>query len=289
MTAEQPKDFQIGRVHLNVSHMERATFFFREALGFKLLAEDETRTSLGCSPDIELLILHQVNNPPPRKATTGLYHLALLLPTREDLARLILHLVNNNVPLQGVADHGVSESVYLSGPDDIGIEIYADRNLEDWPCDEEGQLEMGTDELDLDNLLLTIKGKNKQWNGLPVQTRVGHVHLKVSELTQTALFYKTLGLQVTQEYGQNALFFAGKDYHHHVAVNTWDSAGADPLPVDTAGLRSFEIVLADQSSLSAIKENLTRNEISYEDGETNILVRDPNGILIELLTKPGLK
>lgn len=286
MMAEEPHDFQIGKVHLNVSHMERAAFFFREALGFKMLAQDAMHTSLGCNPGIELLILHQVNNPPPRKATTGLYHLALLLPKREDLARLILHLVNNNVPLQGVADHGVSESIYLNGPDDIGIEIYADRSLEDWPMDEEGRLEMDTDELDLDNLLLTIKGKNRQWNGLPEQTRVGHIHLKATELAQTARFYTTLGLQLTQEYGENALFFAGKDYHHHIAVNTWHSAGADPLPVDTAGLRTFEIVLSNQSMLTAIKENLTQNEIQFEDTETNIRVRDPNGILIELLSLP---
>lgn len=285
--AEKNHFLKISAVHLNVSHLERASFFFTEAIGLKIFTSEPQSLALGPENGHIMIVLHQVNNPPPLKATTGLFHLALLLPGREDLARLILYLVNNNVSIQGVADHGVSESIYLTGPDGIGIEIYSDRAKEEWPLDEEGHLEMGTDELDLDNLLMTVQGKNKQWRSLPADTRIGHIHLKAAELKNTARFFNALGLKLTQKYGEQALFFASENYHHQIAVNTWESAGADPLPVDTAGLRSFQITLNDQSMLDDIKKSLTLNEFPFEDYENNIQLHDPNGILIELVTLPA--
>jgi len=275
-------NIKIGVVHLNVSQLDRAAFFYEAALGFQTISKNDKEITLGAADLVPLIMLHKVNNPPPRKRTTGLYHLAILLPSREDLARLIFHMVNNQVNIEGAADHGVSEAIYLTGPDEVGIEIYWDKNLEDWPIDDEGQLEMGTDSLDIDNLMLSLQGKNKQFSMLPAGTRIGHVHLRVSELEDTSSFYSTLGLQLTQEYGTNAMFFAGGEYHHHIGVNTWQSAGAGPLPEDTAGLRYFEILVENKNTLDELRSLLTQSEIPFEDSEIGFFVTDPNGIQIHI-------
>jgi len=275
-------NIKIGVVHLNVSQLDRAAFFYEAALGFQTISKNDKEITLGAADLVPLIMLHKVNNPPPRKRTTGLYHLAILLPSREDLARLIFHMVNNQVNIEGAADHGVSEAIYLTGPDEVGIEIYWDKNLEDWPIDDEGQLEMGTDSLDIDNLMLSLQGKNKQFSMLPAGTRIGHVHLRVSELEDTSSFYSTLGLQLTQEYGTNAMFFAGGEYHHHIGVNTWQSAGAGPLPEDTAGLRYFEILVENKNTQDELRSLLTQSEIPFEDSEIGFFVTDPNGIQIHI-------
>lgn len=281
----EPINIKIGVVHLNVTQLDRATFFYEEGLGFKLIEKNDLQVVLGTEDGTPLIMLHKVNNPTPRKKTTGLYHFAILLPGREDLARLIFHMVNNQVSIEGAADHGVSEAIYLTGPDETGIEIYCDRNMEDWPIDDEGQLEMGTDSLDIDNLMLTLQGKNKQFTNLPAGTRIGHIHLRVSELEKTATFYAALGLELTQEYGESALFFAGGEYHHHIGVNTWQSAGATPLPEDTAGLGYFEILVENQNTLDEIKKSLEESEITFESSTSGIYVRDPNGIRAHISTQ----
>lgn len=282
MSEEQALRIQIGVVHLNISHIERASFFFTEALGFRILEKKDQSIILGTAAQNPMLVLHKVNNPPPRRATTGLYHLAFLLPSRQDLARFILHLVNNNIQIDGVADHGVSESIYLTGPDDTGIEIYCDRSEEDWPRDDDKHLNMGTDELDLDNLLLTVQGKNKLWQGLPAETRLGHIHLRVSDLKKTTKFYTSLGFQLTQEYGESALFFATGGYHHQIGANTWQSEGADPLPPDTAGLVSFQMNVESIPQLEKIRQNLTAVAIPFQEDGGCITLQDPNGIWLSV-------
>lgn len=274
----------IGNVHYNVSNLERAAYFYEEGLGMKVLEKSEQSITLGTIANQPLLVLHRVNNPTPRKRTTGLYHLAIRLPSREDLARLIYHLVNNQVELNGVADHGVSEALYLTGPEDMGIELTCDRAYGQWPIDEEGQLDMITEELDLDDLILTIQGKNKKWTGLPAGTTIGHIHLRVAELEKTAEFYSTLGFDITQSYGEQALFFASGEYHHHIGVNIWESAGADPLAADTAGLNHFEIVLPDQKSLENLVKILDDAELAVEKTEDGISLVDPNGIHLKLVS-----
>ncbi len=284
MELSKPVLMQIGKIYYNVSNLERASFFFEEGLGMRVLEKTNTSITLGTIGDQPLLVLQHVNNPAPRKKTTGLYHIAIRLPSREDLARLIYHLANNQVEMSGVADHGVSESLYLTGPDDIGIELTCDRDYAEWPTDEEGQLDMGTEDLDLDDLILSIQGKNKKWTGLPANTTIGHVHLRVSELEKTADFYTALGFEITQVYGEQALFFASGDYHHHIGVNTWQSAGADPLPPNSAGLGLFEIVVPDQKSLEKLVNKLDEAEISYEKGDDGISLLDPSGIHLKLVT-----
>lgn len=284
MELEKPNQLTIGKVHYNVSNLERASYFFEEGLGMKVLEKSQGSITLGAVDDQALLVLHKVNNPTPRKKTTGLYHLAIRLPNREDLARLIYHLVNNQVELQGIADHGVSEALYLTGPEDMGIELTCDRDYEEWPIDEEGQLEMVTEELDIDGLMMSIQGKNKKWIGLPGGTTIGHVHLRVAELEKTAEFYTSLGFEITQAYGEQALFFASGEYHHHIGANTWQSAGASPLEADTAGLRYFEVVVPDKDDLEKLVNELSSSGMQLNKTEEGILLVDPNGIHLKLVS-----
>ncbi len=283
MELSEPILMELGKIHYNVSNLERAAYFFEEGLGMKVLEKSAYAITLGTIGNHPLLVLQRVNNPPPRKKTTGLYHIAIRLPSREDLAFLIFHLVNNQVEIEGVADHGVSESLYLTGPEDMGIELTHDRDEEEWPLDAEGQLDMGTADLDLDNLMLTIQGKNKKWSGLPANTSIGHIHLRVSELENTAAFYTALGFEITQAYGEQALFFASGDYHHHIGVNTWQSAGAEPLPADSAGLDHFEIILPSQASLDNLANTLNERGTPFEKAEGGIALIDPNGIHLKLV------
>jgi len=273
----------IGKVHYNVSNLDRASYFFEEGLGMKLIDKSDQSVTLGTIDDKPLLVLHKVNNPIPRKKTTGLYHIAIRLSNREELARLIYHMVNNQIELDGVADHGVSESLYLTGPEDMGIELYCDRDYEDWPIDDEGQLEMVTEELDIDNLILTLQGKTKKWVGMPAGTTIGHIHLKGAELEKTAEFYTQLGFEVTQEYGDQAIFFASGEYHHHIGANTWQSAGASALDADTAGLNYFEIIIPNQTQLEELLESLSAAGNPANKIENEFELIDPNGIRLHLV------
>ena len=283
MEQAHSNQLSIGKVHYNVSNLERASYFFEEGLGMKRIDESPQSVTLGTIDGQPILVLHKVNNPIPRKKTTGLYHIAIRLPNREDLARLIYHMVNNQIDLDGVADHGVSEALYLTGPEDMGIELTCDRDYEDWPIDDEGQLDMVTEELDIDNLMLTLQGKTKKWPGMPAGTKIGHIHLKVAELEKTAEFYTQLGFEVTQEYGDQAIFFASGEYHHHIGANTWQSAGASALDADTAGLNYFEIIIPNQTQLDELVESLSAAGYPAIKLENEFELIDPNGIRLHLI------
>lgn len=272
----------IGLVHLNVVNLARALEFYAGSLGFQVLEEVQGRVTLGTQDGSKLLVLHQVNNPRPRKKTTGLFHIAITLPSRADLARLILHLVNQDIELEGVADHGVSESLYLTGPDGAGLELTCDRAAADWPYDEEGGLDMGTDDLDLDDLMQTLQDGKQPFKGLPDGTKIGHVHLAATELIESDDFYINLGLNLTQVYGEQALFFAGEDYHHHLALNTWYTAGAPALAPDTAGLRFFELLYDSKDALDVVLKQLAEQGSPVEEKEDGYLVKDPSGIRVML-------
>ena len=181
----------------------------------------------------------------PAFGHTGLYHLALVVPLRVDLARWLAHAARDRVQLTGVADHFVSEALYLSDPDDHGIEIYWDRPREVW----EGKVaaRMTTQSLDLDGLLGELDAPaTEMFGGLPEGTTMGHVHLKVAEVQSTIEFYRdVLGFGLMAQLGGQAAFLAAGGYHHHFGANTWESAGASPPPPGAAALRHATIVLPD--------------------------------------------
>jgi catechol 2,3-dioxygenase len=220
----------------------------------------------------ELLRLSELPGARPSTRETGLYHFAILLPERADLARWLAHAARTQVPLSGLSDHRVSEAIYLNDPDQHGIEIYADRPRELW----EGRvLElMATLPLDVQSLFGELDDpQTEPFDGQPAGTTMGHVHLRVREIDETIAFYRDLlGFEVMAQLGPMAAFFAAGGYHHHLGANTWESRGAGPAPAGSAALRYATIVFPDVQSRDA-----AAGELDAEEHDEGALVRDPSG------------
>jgi catechol 2,3-dioxygenase len=270
----------IGGVHLTISDLERSVRFYQSHLGFLVHRRDDRTAWLGAG-GADLLVVSQCETAPRVRGTTGLYHFAILVPTRADLARSLRRLVATDTVMQGAADHGVSEALYLADPDGNGIEIYRDRPRAEWPF-VAGQLRMGADPIDLEELLTqTSAGDDRA--GLATGTVMGHVHLHVARLDDAERFYVgVLGLQLMQRYGPSAIFVSAGGYHHHIGLNTWAGVGAPPPPPGAIGLRHFEVHLPNATAIEAVAARVRAAGVPIETVEGGLLVRDPakNAILL---------
>jgi catechol 2,3-dioxygenase len=272
---------QVGPVHLTISDLDRSLRFYEAQLGFKVHRRDDRTAWLGAGGP-NLLILSRCESAPRVRGTTGLYHFAVLVPSRVELARSLRRLVETDTVMQGFADHGVSEAMYLADPDGNGIEVYRDRPQTEWPF-AGGRLHMGADPLDLDGLLAELDGRGSAWSGLAPDTRIGHVHLHVDRLVDAERFYVDgLGFEVMQRWGTSALFLAVGGYHHHIGLNTWAGVGAPPPPPGAIGLRHFVLRLADQAAVTGVVDRLRRMNTAVEAADGGFLVQDParNSILL---------
>lgn len=273
----------LGSVSLIVSDLGCSTEFYQGSLGFKLHREEGGTAYLGAGKD-DLLILTEQPGAVRLPHRTGLYHFAILTPTRRELGRVLKNLVETDTPIQGGADHLVSEAIYLADPEGNGIEIYRDRPRADWEY-ENDTLKMGTEQLDFQGVLAELDGDSKTWDGMDQKTRLGHMHLHVADLAEATEFYENvLGFDFQMNYGGSAAFFSAGGYHHHIGVNTWNGVGASPPPPHSAGMRHFSVQLTNQDEKTRLIERLDRADVPFEEQEEGILVRDPsqNGILIKL-------
>jgi len=239
-----PTTTSMGAVHVTVADLNRSLAYYRDTVGLAVLEERSGAASLGAG-DVELLGLVEEPGARPASRHTGLYHFALRVPERVDLARWLAHAARDRVALLGMSDHFVSEAIYLTDPDGHGIEIYHDRPRVVW----EGLVasRMTTDPLDVADLMGEVEDPaTEPFDGLPAGTDMGHVHLQVADVAATIEFYRdVLGFDVMAELFGSAAFLAAGGYHHHVGANTWHSLGAPPPPVGTAALRHATIVLPD--------------------------------------------
>ena len=275
----------LGPVRLTVSDLDRSRAFYERALGLRSIELDDGTIGLG-APGGPALVELRGDSSAPRlnRRAPGLYHLAILLPTRLDLAFALARLVQAQWPLDGASDHLVSEALYLSDPDGNGIEIYRDRPRADWRYDA-GQLQMSTLPLDLNDLVGQLRGAAEIQAEMPAGTRIGHVHLQVSELGEAEAFYHgVLGFDVVVRGYPGALFVSAGGYHHHIGLNTWHSAGTTPAPAGSVGLRSFTIELPDQRSLADVLGRLDAAGIATAPTPGGVFVRDPfaNGMLLSV-------
>ena len=274
---ENNSNFSIGPVSLTVIDLKKVTAFYTGTLGLQTIYESPGRITLGAG---ERSLLTLVENPQAtyNRRWPGLYHIAYLLPDRFNLARLLYQLVERQVPLQGAADHGVSEAIYLADPEGNGIELYRDRPRDEWPYDDAGQVAMVSDPLNLEQLLFELKGHLEPWRGIHTAAKIGHLHLQVSDIQSSVEFYTAiLGFELQQRFGSQAAFMSMYGYHHHIGANNWNSKGVSPAPENAAGLREFELTFADRSTIGAIHERAGGSAIAFEDIENGIKLKDPSG------------
>ncbi|MBV8733260.1 MAG: VOC family protein [Solirubrobacterales bacterium] len=273
----------MGTVCLTASDLDRSQTFYEQTLGLRASRPDDATVVLSAPGGPALVELHgDPSARPLERRATGLFHMAVLVPSRVELARSLWRLAVRRWPLDGASDHLVSEALYLSDPDGNGIEIYRDRPRTEWPRDGD-QLRMSTLALDLDSLLGELRDATGLQASAPRGTRIGHVHLQVSDLAQAEAFYHgVLGFDVTVRGYPGALFVSAGGYHHHIGLNTWHSAGAAPSPAGAVGLRSFTIALPDQRELENVLARIEAAGIPVRPGPSGVLVRDPfaNGVVL---------
>lgn len=239
--------FHIGAVTLRVHDLSTLTAFYREGIGLAVIEAGAGFTTLGVDGEV-LVRLEQGATRPTSPA--GLFHIAILLPSRTDLADWLGRAAATRIALEGASDHLVSEALYLSDPEGNGIEIYRDRPRADWPR-RDGAIKMATDRLDLEALLAEARSGN--YSGMPSGTRIGHIHLRVGDTGQAESFYVgLLGFDLMVRY-PGASFMASGGYHHHIAGNVWNSRGAGLRQAGEAGLASFELVARAPSDFEAMR------------------------------------
>ena len=275
--AEIPPQTRVGAVHLSVASLDRSISYYEDALGLRVHARDGGRATLGTGAD-DLLVLEELPGARPARGWSGLYHFALLVPERPDLARFLAHAARERVPLVGLSDHFVSEAIYLSDPDEHGIEIYWDRPREVW----EGQVaeRMTTLPLDVGDLFGVLDDPaSEPFDGLAAGTVMGHVHLRVAEIPGTVGFYRdVLGLGLMAMLGAQAAFLSAGGYHHHVGANTWESAGRGQPPDGFATLRRATLVVPGGDEVARLTAAVAAADAEPEplDGG-GVVVRDPSG------------
>ncbi len=277
---QKPSTF-IELVELKVTNLEKSLHFYQEIMGFQVLEKQDNKIWLTADGNTALLSIEQpakVTRKPEK--TTGLYHFALLLPSRADLGAFLRHSIERNVRL-GAGDHLVSEALYLNDPDGNGIEIYSDRPETEWNW-EKGNVAMDT--LPIDGPGILEAGQQTEWNGLPSETVMGHIHLQVSNIQEAQEFYELLGFEVVTPY-PGALFMSTGKYHHHIGMNTWAGTGAEPAPKNSTGLEAFTIVYPSISDRQKAIDQLISNGISVEEENGYFLTKDPSQNRMKMVVK----
>jgi|HubBroStandDraft_3_1064219.scaffolds.fasta_scaffold16452_2 catechol 2,3-dioxygenase len=278
--AEVSPATRMGAVHLTVADLERSIGYYESAIGLRVHARCGDRVKLGAGGE-DLLVLFERPHARPVRGYCGLYHFALLLPRRVELARWLAHAVHDRVALAGLADHYVSEAIYLSDPDGHGIEIYWDRPRELW----EGMVaeRMTTLPLDTASLFSELPDPvGEPFEHLPLGTSIGHVHLCVADIPRTIAFYRdVLGLALMASLGGQAAFLSAGGYHHHLGTNTWESAGAGQAPEGSAALRHATIVLPNDAARDLLVRRLEDAGVTPRAHEDGMLHDDRDGMLVE--------
>lgn len=274
--SQLPPQTTIGAVHLITADLAQSLRFYTEIVGFRVHRQGESSAALGVG-DADLLVVEERPDSRPVAGTTGLYHFAILVPSRRHLALSLQHLADTNTPVQGFADHYVSEAVYLADPEGNGIEIYRDRPRETWPKSGD-QLVIGTEPLDLSGVLGELKGDQPPWLGLMPHTRIGHVHLHVADLDQTERFYtQVIGFDLIMRLGHSAGFVSAGGYHHHLGFNTWAGVGAPRPPADATGLDYFEVLLPTAVALEQVVAQVEADGLNPAPKDDGAIVADPSG------------
>lgn len=272
-----PAQTTMGPVRLVAGDLDMLTAFYARALGLEVLGRDARRARLGAGGAALIELVGDPDAPrrPPR--TTGLFHLALLVPGRADLAQVVHRVAGAGARFSGASDHLVSEALYLDDPEGNGIEVYRDRPREEWRHGPDGELEMATLPIDLDGVLGSLSPGTPD-EGMPPGTVVGHVHLQVRDTDEAEDYYAgALGFDVTVRGYPGALFVAAGGYHHHLGLNTWGTRGAPAPPPGSRGLDRFRLDLPTRDDVDAAVARVERAGHVASAGPEGAVVVDSSG------------
>jgi len=279
-----PATLRLGPVHVTVTDLDRSVAWYQRALGLRVHRHDVTDAALGAGGE-DVVVLHEQPQARAAGRHAGLYHYAMLYPTREELARAALRLAATGTPIQGASDHGTHEAIYLPDPDGNGIELAADRPREQWPTPEEEFSGGGPRPLDFDALLATVAAEGDAAGAGRVQPglRMGHVHLHVGDVAEGLGFYRdVLGFDVWALLPTAAFVSAG-GYHHHLGFNTWKGEGAPRVPDGVVGLDHWTIVLETVDEVAAVRDRVRAAGLAATDVTGGFAVADPWGIAVHVV------
>jgi catechol 2,3-dioxygenase len=276
-----PATLRLGPVSLTVTDLDRSVAWYQSALGLRVHRHDADVAALG-DGEQDVLLLHEDAAAAQPGRHSGLYHYALLYPTREELARAALRLAATRTPIQGASDHGTHEAIYLPDPDGNGIELAADRPREQWPTPEQEFSAGGPRPLDFDALLATVAAEEPSAQVRP-GLRMGHVHLHVADVSAGLAFYRdVLGFDVWALL-PSAAFVAAGGYHHHLGFNTWRGEGIPPQPAGVVGLRHWTVVLEQVDDVAAVRDRVRSAGIASQDVTGGFAVTDPFGMTVRVV------
>ena len=274
-------DFELGYVALNVRNLDLQSQYYQQVLGLSVIHQDETMIDLGVGNTV-LVRLIQTEELLDIAGSCGLYHLAILLPSREALAQIFKHFVDNSVPLIGASDHDYSEAIYLEDTEGNGIEIYRDRPVSEWDIKEDGRIIGTTEAMDAEGLYrlaTSLEGPYK----MPEGSRMGHVHLSVRKSGISSEFYQNV-LQVQDKFSvRSASWLASGNYHHHLAVNEWGGQGLTTRTEGMRGLAYYTVIFEDEQLYRDTIERAKTFAKNVEIGEQEASFTDLDGIKTRLV------
>ena len=273
--ATLPDALTLGPVHLTVTDLDRSIPFYATAVGLTLIDRTEDGEATMGAGGEPVVVLHELPGAREAGRHAGLYHVALLYPTREELAHATGRLAVTRTPIQGASDHGTHEAIYLPDPDGNGLELAADRPRDQWP--ELTAYNIGPQPLDLDDLLAAAGDGHPNASAAP-GLKVGHMHLHVGDVEEGLRFYRdVIGFEEMVRL-PTAGFVAAGGYHHHLAFNVWRGPGVPPQPEGTVGLRHWTIVLPDDESIAALERRAETAGVTTGRQDGALVLRDPWGI-----------
>jgi catechol 2,3-dioxygenase len=277
-----PAALLLGAVHLTVADLDRSIAWYEGSLGLRVHRREGKEAELGDGNETSV-VLHEDPEAGPAGRHAGLYHYALLYPSREELARAAARLIEGRVPIQGMSDHGTHEAIYLPDADGNGIELAADRPREAWRSFEEEFARGGPQPLDLNALLGTI-GPERPPARVGEGLRVGHVHLHVGDVDEGLGFYRdVLGFEQQANLGSAAFVSAG-GYHHHLAFNTWRGEGIGPPPERSVGLRHWTVQLPSDDDVAEVRARVEAAGLPAEQVPGGFRARDPWSIAVDFVS-----
>ncbi|HFR3406462.1 TPA: VOC family protein [Streptococcus suis] len=273
--------FELGHVALNVRNLKLQSLFYQQVLGLQILSQSSTQIDLGVGKTT-LVRLIQTEQKGEVSQSYGLYHLAIVLPSREDLGTIFRHFIDNKIPLQGASDHGYSEAIYLADTEGNGIEVYRDLPQDAWDVREDGRIVGVTEPMDAKGVYALGKKADAAYQ-MPLGSRMGHIHLSVRESSASIRFYKEI-LAIEDKFSvPSAAWLASGDYHHHLAVNEWGGKHLQTRTEGMPGLAYYTVIYSNQEAFEATLNRAIAANLKVERTNTTAAFVDVDGIKTKLV------